>query len=121
MSGGPRESGERRLCALEEIADGRGRGFELEVEGRVLRLFAVRRGGAVYAYWNRCPHRGTPLDWISDEFFDHEGRHLVCSTHGAIFLVEDGSCLAGPCAGDALIPVETVVREGALYARLPGP
>jgi nitrite reductase/ring-hydroxylating ferredoxin subunit len=114
-------SDERRLCALAEIAEGRARGFELEVGGRLLRIFAARRGGAIYAYLNRCPHRGTPLDWAPDQFFDLEGRHLVCSTHGAVFRVEDGSCLAGPCAGEALTPVETRVREGALYARLPAP
>ena len=76
----------------------------------------MRRGLRVYGYRNECPHVGTPLDWIPHEFMDRERRHLVCSTHGAIFRVEDGLCLAGPCQGDALEPVPVAVRDGLLYA-----
>jgi len=76
----------------------------------------VRRGARAYGYRNECPHVGTPLDWIPDEFMDREGRHLVCSTHGAVFRIEDGLCLAGPCQGDALEPVAVAVRDGLLYA-----
>jgi len=76
----------------------------------------VRRGERAFGYRNECPHVGTPLDWIPDEFMDREGRHLVCSTHGAVFRVEDGRCLAGPCQGDALEPVPVAVRDGLLYA-----
>jgi nitrite reductase/ring-hydroxylating ferredoxin subunit len=28
-------------------------------------LFAVRRGGQVYVYINRCPHRGVGLEWTN--------------------------------------------------------
>jgi nitrite reductase/ring-hydroxylating ferredoxin subunit len=105
------------LCRLDEIPDGAARGFLLrDAAGREVRIFAVRRGAAVHAYVNRCPHRGTPLDWTPDHLLDAEGRHLVCATHGAIFRVEDGVCLAGPCAGDQLTPVPLEVAGGMLRA-----
>ena len=119
MSRGEGAWEEWRLCGADEIAEGQVRGFELELDGRSLRIFTARRAGALYTYLNRCPHRGTPLDWRPDEFFDEDGRYLVCGTHGAIFQVEDGLCLAGPCAGDLLTPVETFVSAGELYARIP--
>ena len=81
-----------------------------------MRIFAVRRGDTVRAYVNRCPHRGTPLDWVPDQLLDEAGRDLVCATHGARFRVEDGVCIAGPCVGDQLVPVPLALRDGDLYA-----
>ncbi len=111
------------LCRLEEIPDGRARGFRVtEAGGRERRLLVVRRGGAAAAYVNSCPHRGTPLDLRPDDFFDAEGRHLVCATHGAVFRPEDGYCLAGPCAGESLQPAPVEVREdGRVVAWTPDP
>lgn len=105
------------LCGLEEIPDGTARGFRVtDASGRERRLLVVRRGDALAAYVNACPHRGTPLDLVPDHFLDAEGRHLVCSTHGALFRPDDGYCLAGPCAGESLEPVAVAVREGRVVA-----
>ena len=62
--------------------------------------FVLRFGGQLYAYQNRCPHRGTPLDADGDRLFD--GMELICATHGARFTPDGGRCVAGPCAGDRL-------------------
>ena len=106
-----------QLCRLDEIPDGAARGFALrDANGREVRIFAVRRGDAVYAYVNRCPHRGTPLDWVPDHLFDRTGRYLVCATHGALFQVEDGVCVSGPCFGDQLTPVPLEQQDGVLHA-----
>lgn len=112
------------VCRLEDVPDGDARGFELDdghdgEEGRPLRLIVVRQGEHALVYVNRCPHRGTPLDWMPDRFLDAEGRHLICATHGALFRVEDGLCMAGPCAGDALVRVAAWVVDGEV--RLDGP
>src|ERR1700694_809262 len=61
--------------------------------------FAVRHGGAVCAFVNRCPHMGTELDWQPGEFFEEGGLYLVCSTHGAIFEPRTGFCVAGAWRG----------------------
>ena len=110
----------QRLCALSELPDGRSRGFTLSgPDGAPRKIFVVRVGDAVHGYANRCPHRGTPLDWRPDDFLDREGKHIVCATHGAVFRKEDGHCLAGPCAGDALTPVGVEVTEGEIFATVP--
>ena len=47
------------LCRLEEIADG----------GAVpIALFVLRRDKKLYAYKNRCPHLGSPLEMHDDRF-----------------------------------------------------
>jgi nitrite reductase/ring-hydroxylating ferredoxin subunit len=107
-----RPDGVQLLCRLDEVPDGGSRGFALRDDaGREVRVFAVRRGETLWAYRNVCPHRGTPLDWRPHDFLDREGRHIVCATHGAVFQVEDGVCIAGPCPGDQLAPVP-LERDG---------
>ena len=108
------------LCRLDEIPDGQARGFLLrDAAGREVRIFAVRRGGSAWAYVNRCPHRGTPLDWQPDRFLDATGEHLICATHGALFRPDDGVCVAGPCLGDELTRLAAWVVDGVV--RLDGP
>ncbi len=100
------------MCRLDDVPDGEARGFRLERADGELRVIVARRGARAFVYRNRCPHRGTPLDWVPDRFMDREGRHLVCATHGAVFRLDDGLCLAGPCAGDALEALASEVVDG---------
>ncbi|MGH0037514.1 MAG: Rieske (2Fe-2S) protein [Myxococcota bacterium] len=112
-----------RVCRVDAIPDGEARGFQVPAwaettagdAGRPLRVLIWRRGDRLRAYRNRCPHRGTPLDWVQDHFMDREGQHLVCATHGALFRPDDGHCVRGPCAGDRLDPVPVEVRGGDVY------
>ena len=89
------------LCAGVELADASSRGFDIDGQ----KLFAVRRGGQVYVYINRCPHRGVGLEWKPDQFLDPSNSLIQCATHGALFLIEDGECVAGPCAGQSLTAI----------------
>jgi len=101
------------LCRLEDVPDGDARGVEIDDgDGDTLRLIVVRRGEHTIVYLNRCPHRGTPLDWMPDRFLDAEREHLICATHGALFRLDDGVCVAGPCVGDGLQRVAAWVVDG---------
>lgn len=101
------------LCRLDEIPDGAAKGFELDHDGGdadvPLEIFVVRAGARAFAYVNVCPHTGSPLDWQPDDFMSEDGCSIMCHTHGALFEIEDGFCIAGPCAGDALTPVKVEV------------
>jgi nitrite reductase/ring-hydroxylating ferredoxin subunit len=103
----------RRLCRVDEIADGSAKGFAA-APGGFCGLFAVRRGERVYVYVNACPHVGAPLDWAPDRFLTADGGRIVCGTHGAQFRIEDGLCVAGPCAGRNLEAVMIQIKEGVL-------
>lgn len=100
------------LGSLEEIPDGAAKGYAVGwgPEGRD--VLVVRRGSAVYGYVNECPHAGTPLDWVPDGFMSADGRHLLCATHGALFRVETGACIHGPCLGRGLARVPVRVADG---------
>ncbi len=103
-------NGGRRLCRLEEIADGEAKGFE--IEGAEHDIFVHRTGARVRAFVNSCPHQGTPLDWMPDRFIAPDGVHFICATHGALFRTDDGTCIAGPCLGRRLAAVELRLEEG---------
>ena len=109
MSPPPRELDVARvICALGEIPDGGSRGFAVGEGDWPLRGLLVRRGERVWAYVNRCPHAGHPLDLRPHRFLSPDGALILCASHGALFDKESGLCLAGPCAGRSLtgVPVE---------------
>lgn len=86
------------LCPSHHLPEAQSRGFE--VNG--VALLAARRDGQVYTYRNQCPHRGIRLEWQADHFLDSSASLIQCARHGALFLIESGECVAGPCAGESL-------------------
>jgi nitrite reductase/ring-hydroxylating ferredoxin subunit len=91
-----------KLCALDEIADGKARNFVLQMRAGRFHGFAVRHGETVVGYVDRCPHAGLPLAQRLDDYLTPDGSLIACSWHGALFRIEDGVCVGGPCAGHAL-------------------
>jgi nitrite reductase/ring-hydroxylating ferredoxin subunit len=47
---------------------------------------------------------------------------IQCATHGAIFRIEDGYCLRGPCAGESLQKLHLKVEQNnvVLYVKSGG-
>lgn len=90
------------LCALSDLEERES--MEMLVEGR--QLFALRVDNQIHAYWNICPHMGIPLNWIPNRFLDFDKALIQCSSHGALFTIETGHCINGPCTGDSLTAVE---------------
>jgi 8-oxo-dGTP diphosphatase len=66
------------------------------------------------AYRNVCPHVPIPLDRGGEPLMTEEG-FLACRNHGALFALEDGFCVAGPCAGETLDGI-AVERRGSGWA-----
>ena len=67
------------------------------------------------AFRNLCPHVAIPLDRGGEPLLTADGAFLVCRNHGALFDLEDGLCVAGPCEGESLVPLP-LVRSGAGWA-----
>ncbi|MEX1034091.1 MAG: Rieske (2Fe-2S) protein [Cellvibrionaceae bacterium] len=99
------------LCGSEDIPDNGSKGFT--VDG--LQLFAVKKRGQVFVYHNRCPHAGLPLNWLPDQFLDLDRELIQCTSHGALFRIDTGRCVAGPCPGQHLRAVECRETEGQIY------
>jgi nitrite reductase/ring-hydroxylating ferredoxin subunit len=108
-----------KLCSLSDIPVDAARGFTVDCDGRAIQLFAVRKEDSIHAYENRCPHVGTPLDWQPDQFLDPDNRLIQCSTHGALFRIEDGLCIYGPCINQSLTPITAEIRDNHVFILVP--
>lgn len=111
-----------RLCALQDIPEGSSKGFahpDPDHQARDHRgLFVIRREGTIYAYRNRCPHRGLELNWVPDRFLDRDQTFILCSAHGALFEITTGEGVGGPCQGQQLEALPTEIIDGAVYVTL---
>lgn len=122
MTAAPRRRAEPReiaepLCRLDDLVDGRSRGFDPLGEGRDT-MFVVRRGEEVHAWRNHCPHYDRArMAWKKDEFLDPSGERIMCFAHGALFDIASGECVLGPCLYQRLSPVEIELRDSQVWVR----
>ena len=108
---------EIEVCDFDELADPGSREFYFAEERE--RGFVVRRGDELYAYRNHCMHVGYPLNWKPHEFLTRDGRNIICAAHGAIYRIDTGVCIEGPCPGKRLRAYPAAVRNGTVFVRIP--
>ncbi|ARU58590.1 Rieske (2Fe-2S) domain-containing protein [Oleiphilus messinensis] len=100
------------LCSIDEIEPNNARGFEIQGQS----ILVVRHETQVYAYLNQCPHTGVELNWMPDRFMDLEKEYIQCSVHGALFKINNGLCIAGPCQGRHLQKIPVAIENNLIYA-----
>lgn len=103
-----------KLGPLDLIADGQARNFVLQLRAGRFHGFVVRRGEQVHGYVDRCPHAGVPLAQQLDDYLAPGGDLIACSWHGALFRIENGLCVGGPCVGQRLTPWPVTVTDGQI-------
>ncbi len=100
------------ICQTEDVPEREARGFDTPIG----EIFVTQRDGSFFAYKNICPHLQTSLEYMENEFLDMDKEYIICSTHGALFNVEDGECIWGPCQGESLTKVEIELHsDGGIY------
>lgn len=81
---------------------------------------ALRKQGLIAADEQPPPVKFMEVSSPSSSLFTVDGQYLMCKSHGAVFDPSSGICVAGPCQGQALVPLETrVMEDGSLHVRLP--
>lgn len=103
------------VCRLSDIEDYQARGFTVTFNDAPLDLIVVRQGSQCMVYKNSCPHTGVNLEWQPDEFLSEDGNYLQCALHGAMFQVEDGLCVVGPCVNDRLYSYRVQLVDDGVY------
>ena len=100
------------LAPLADIADGTALNFVLQMRAGRFHGFVVRRVGGVVGYVDRCPHAGVPLAQRLDDYLSPSGDLIACSWHGALFTLDEGLCVGGPCVGQHLTAWPVTVTNG---------
>jgi nitrite reductase/ring-hydroxylating ferredoxin subunit len=108
-----------RICRLDELDDPGSREFRVGDGDWPFMGFLVRREGRIFAYRNYCMHVGHPLNWKPDDFLTRDRQHIICASHGAMYAIDRGVCVAGPCVGRRLYLLEVAIREEEIYVRCP--
>jgi len=88
-----------RLCKFSDIEEQDSQGFLIKLNGQKIKVIAIRLKNKIFTFENPCPHIGTPLDFKPGKFLNIDKTYIICSTHGALFQINDGYCVSGPCAG----------------------
>ncbi len=103
------------LCRSADLVEaGDAVPFDVRYRGVACRAFAIRFGGQVYAYLNRCSHVALELDWLPNRFFDTTRQWIVCAAHGALFDPRSGRCVGGPGRGP-LVAIAVSERDGVVH------
>jgi len=104
---------------LDELEDPGCREFSIGSGDWPFQGFVVRRGSEVYAYENFCAHVGHPLNWVPDGFLSKDRRLIQCASHGAMYEIDTGLCVKGPCVGKSLRSLAAEIRDGSVYVTGP--
>ncbi len=108
--------GPQWLCRAEALAErGEAVVFNVLHFRQPARAFALRHGGQVVAYLNRCAHVPAELDWQPGQFLDSEREFILCSIHGASYEPRSGRCVGGPCGRGRLTALRVDERDGEVY------
>ncbi len=100
-----------KLCAVHELEEGCSKGFE----AAGVSIVAVKKYGDIHLYENRCPHLGIQMEMVPDQFLDTSRSLIMCSMHGALFRIEDGLCISGPCLNHKLKEVKFEIHNDLIY------
>jgi len=106
------------LCHISDIDELASKEFSLKTETGTLDLFVIRKDGQFFAYKNSCPHTGASLNWQQDQFLDLDKALIQCSIHNALFEIDSGYCVAGPCSGSTLEELNTLTDNDNLYCQV---
>lgn len=104
---------------FDELDDPGCREFQIGDGDWPFRGFVVRRGAQVFAYQNYCKHAGHPLNFKPDSFLTKNQKQIICASHGALYEIETGLCVAGPCPGKTLNAIKVDVIDGLVVVEGP--
>jgi 3-phenylpropionate/trans-cinnamate dioxygenase ferredoxin subunit len=106
-----RSAQRQRLCAVDELASGTARRFDVGAH----RIALVRIGDDFYAVGDRCSHADFSLS--EGEVWADE-REIECWKHGSTFSLETGEPQSLPATRP--VPVyEVTVEDGGVWVDLP--
>ena len=103
------------IAALNELADPSSKGVSIVLNGTELNLFIVKKESQITVFENACPHTQGPLDWTPDQFLDTDNNYIMCANHGALFQIDNGYCVYGPCKAESLRALPFTIKNNNIY------
>jgi len=104
-----------KLCHVSDISDPGSKEFSIQSGRKTIDLFVAHKDSQFYAYINSCPHTGATLNWQEDQFLDMDSAFIHCSVHDALFEIDSGYCVSGPCSGQSMQELELIIENQEIY------
>jgi nitrite reductase/ring-hydroxylating ferredoxin subunit len=107
---------ERRIvvCAADALGENATAKFRIGTGADAREGFVIRHAGELHAYRNECRHVPLTMDWVENRFLSRDGCWIQCSTHGALYEIATGRCVAGPPAGKTLHRLPVSIEDGSI-------
>lgn len=103
------------IATASEITDPGSKGLSIDLGDEKLELFIIKKDSSIHVYKNSCPHTKGPLDWAPDQFLDLDYNHIQCANHGALFEINSGLCIYGPCKAESLKALPFKIKDDNIY------
>ena len=103
------------IATVDEITNPGSKGLSINLDDTKLELFIIKKDSQINVYKNSCPHTQGPLDWTPDQFLDLDNNHIQCANHGALFEINSGLCIYGPCKAESLKTLPFTIRDENIY------
>lgn len=107
-----------KLQKLSEFDELKWYEFSFVLNERMISIMARKKDSQITAYRNFCPHQGRRLDYIQGQFLISDTDTIICPAHGAEFSADSGECFNGPCKGQSLKRIDTLLKNDEVYAIL---
>jgi nitrite reductase/ring-hydroxylating ferredoxin subunit len=104
-----------KLISINDIPDPGSKGLKVDAGQSQINLFVVKKDGQISVFENSCPHTLGPLDWLPDQFLDTDNQYIMCANHGALFEINSGLCIYGPCKQQSLKALPFSIENYILY------
>lgn len=102
------------LCDMDQIPDSQSKGFTANGQS----ILVINKYNKIHIYLNSCPHLGIQMEMIPDQFLDATHSLIMCSMHGALFTIDEGLCISGPCFDQKLKSIPFTIRDDKIFVEL---
>lgn len=107
------------VCRDEDLGEKKTAKFRIGSGRDAREGFVIRHEGRLHAYRNECRHVPMTMDWVDNRFLSRDGCWIQCSTHGALYDIATGACVAGPPSGKVLHRLAVEVVAGDIVVTVP--
>lgn len=107
------------VCRADELGERQTVKFRIGRGPDAPEGFVIRNEGELHAWRNECRHVPMTMDWVENRFLSRDGCWIQCATHGALYDIATGLCVAGPPSGKSLHRLAVAVEDGNVVVRVP--
>jgi len=101
-----------KLCALDQLIASDKTSALLSNDQNFI---VIRDSGNIFVYKNSCPHLNKQLATKSVDILDDGLDFIRCARHNALFTLDRGKCIMGPCRTQSLSKVAYRIFDKQLF------